>query len=135
MSLDEYVRKRNFSNTPEPAPQSVKSTKPSKSLPRFYVQRHDATRLHYDFRLEIGGTLKSWAVPKGPTLDPAQRHLAAHVEDHPLDYGNFEGNIPAGNYGAGSVMLWDRGTFEVLDDLPPEQQLARGDLKFRLHGE
>ena len=132
--LEEYARKRNFSNTPEPSPAGKKSKGASKQ-PYFCVQRHDATRLHYDFRLEIGGTLKSWAVPKGPTLDPSVRHLAAHVEDHPLDYGDFEGNIPAGNYGAGCVMLWDRGTFEVLDDLPPEQQLERGDLKFRLHGE
>jgi bifunctional non-homologous end joining protein LigD len=99
------------------------------------VQRHDATRLHYDFRLEIDGVLKSWAIPKGPSLDPGVRHLAAHVEDHPIDYGGFEGNIPAGNYGAGSVMLWDRGTFELLGDLPAADQLAKGDLKFRLHGE
>jgi bifunctional non-homologous end joining protein LigD len=132
--LEEYARKRNFSNTPEPSP-TGKESKGASKQPYFCVQRHDATRLHYDFRLEIGGTLKSWAVPKGPTLDPSVRHLAAHVEDHPPDYGDFEGNIPAGNYGAGSVMLWDRGTFEVLDDLPPEQQLERGDLKFRLHGE
>jgi bifunctional non-homologous end joining protein LigD len=132
MALDEYAAKRRFQNTPEPPPSQKQST------PRanyFCVQRHDATRLHYDFRLEIGGVLKSWAVPKGPTLDPAVRHLAAHVEDHPVDYGDFEGNIPAGNYGAGSVMLWDRGTFEVLGDMDAQGQLARGDLKFRLHGE
>lgn len=136
MALDEYRQKRNFSNTPEPAPSTQgKSKGAAKKLPYFCVQRHDATRLHYDFRLEIGGTLKSWAVPKGPTLDPSVRHLAAHVEDHPLEYGDFEGNIPEGNYGAGSVMLWDRGNFEVLDDLRPEQQLERGDLKFRLHGQ
>jgi bifunctional non-homologous end joining protein LigD len=129
--LGEYAAKRTFSQTPEPPP-SVQST-PGANY--FCVQRHDATRLHYDFRLEIDGVLKSWAVPKGPTLDPGVRHFAAHVEDHPLEYGGFEGNIPAGNYGAGSVMLWDRGTFEVLDDLPALDQLARGDLKFRLHGE
>lgn len=137
MSLEEYARKRNFRNTPEPAPGAAtkESTKTAKKLPYFCVQRHDATRLHYDLRLEIGGTLKSWAVPKGPTLDPASRRLAAHVEDHPIEYGSFEGNIPEGNYGAGSVMLWDRGGFEVLGDAPAEEQYARGDFKFRLHGE
>jgi bifunctional non-homologous end joining protein LigD len=136
MPLEEYSRKRKFSDTPEPSPSTPKGSKPrAKTGPRFCVQRHDATRLHYDFRLEIGGTLKSWAVPKGPSLDPSLKHLAAMVEDHPLEYGDFEGTIPAGNYGAGSVMLWDCGTFDVLDDLPPEQQLARGDFKFRLHGE
>jgi bifunctional non-homologous end joining protein LigD len=134
--LEEYDRKRDFSNTSEPPPSSSDvSTRRATTLPGFCVQRHDATRLHYDFRLEIGGTLKSWAVPKGPSLDPTVRHLAAHVEDHPLEYGVFEGNIPPGNYGAGSVMLWDRGTFEVLDKPAAEEQFARGDLKFRLHGE
>jgi bifunctional non-homologous end joining protein LigD len=132
MPLDEYAAKRKFENTPEPPPGKAKSTAPSNY---FCVQRHDATRLHYDFRLEIDGVLKSWAVPKGPTLDPGSRHFAAHVEDHPVDYGGFEGNIPAGNYGAGSVMLWDRGTFELLGDTPGVEQIARGDLKFRLHGE
>jgi len=133
MPLEEYAAKRRFSKTPEPAPTHAKSSKFPANY--FCVQRHDATRLHYDFRLEVSGVLKSWAVPKGPTLDPAEKHLAAHVEDHPVDYGDFEGNIPAGNYGAGSVMLWDRGTFDLLGDLPAEQQLARGDFKFRLHGE
>ncbi|HCC56679.1 MAG TPA: ATP-dependent DNA ligase, partial [Solibacterales bacterium] len=133
MSLKEYARKRRFEETPEPKPGPISAK--STANPRFFVQRHHASHLHYDFRLEIAGTLKSWAVPKGPTLDPSVKHFAAMVEDHPLDYGNFEGNIPAGNYGAGSVMLWDRGTFEMLGDLPPEKQLERGDFKFRLHGE
>ena len=132
MPLEEYAAKRRFENTPEPPP----SKETSKSAASYFcVQRHDATRLHYDFRLEIDGVLKSWAVPKGPTLDPAMKHLAAHVEDHPVEYGSFEGNIPKGNYGAGSVMLWDRGTFELLGDTAGADQIARGDLKFRLHGE
>jgi len=131
MPLEEYARKRQFEKTPEP-PGRVKST-PGANY--FCVQRHDATRLHYDFRLEIDGVLKSWAVPKGPTLDPGQRHFAAHVEDHPLDYGDFEGTIPAGNYGAGSVMLWDQGTFDLLGEVSGAEQIARGDLKFRLHGQ
>lgn len=101
----------------------------------FCVQRHDATHLHYDFRLEIDGTLKSWAVPKGPSLDPAVKHFAAQVEDHPIDYGDFEGNIPKGNYGGGSVMLWDRGTFDLIGEESGEAQIARGDLKFELHGD
>jgi len=132
MPLEEYVAKRKFSATPEPAPGK---TAPNASGNYFCVQRHDATRLHYDFRLEIDGVLKSWAVPKGPSLDPALKHLAAHVEDHPVEYGDFEGNIPSGNYGAGSVMLWDRGTFDLLGDVDGLAQIARGDLKFRLHGE
>jgi len=130
MPLEEYARKRRFSHTPEPAPGGKQG-----SGNYFCVQRHDATRLHYDFRLEIDGVLKSWAVPKGPTLDPTVKHFAAHVEDHPVEYGDFEGTIPAGNYGAGSVMLWDSGTFELLGDASGAEQLARGDLKFRLHGE
>ena len=136
MSLREYVRKRKFDQTPEPAPTEVDPS-PPKPEPhgRFYIQRHDATRLHYDFRLEIDGTLKSWAVPKGPSLVPLTKSLAMHVEDHPLDYGEFEGNIPKGNYGGGSVMLWDRGTFDLLGTGSAAEQIARGDLKFRLHGE
>ncbi len=132
MSLNEYVRKRSFGSTPEPEPAGPRASTGGNS---FCVQRHDATRLHYDFRLEVDGTLKSWAIPKGPTLDPTPKRLAAMVEDHPLEYGNFEGNIPKGNYGAGSVMLWDRGTYETLGDKSPEEQLARGDFKFKLHGE
>src|SRR6202140_5509083 len=130
MALEEYKRKRRFEETPEPPPRVA-----TKAGNRFVVQKHDATRLHYDFRLEMEGVLKSWAVPKGPSLNPADKRLAMHVEDHPLDYGNFEGNIPAGNYGAGSVMLWDRGTYELLGDLAAKAQMERGDLKFRLHGE
>jgi len=122
MSLKEYAQKRTFSKTPEPKPSKVSA--PAGDF--FCVQRHHATRLHYDFRLEINGALASWAVPKGPSLNPADKRLAMHVEDHPLDYGNFEGNIPAGNYGAGSVMLWDRGTYELLGDLPAKAQMERG---------
>src|ERR1017187_4510647 len=133
MSLDEYAAKRRFEKTPEPPP-SVRKSNPA-AKPYFCVQRHDATRLHYDFRLEIDGVLKSWAVPKGSSLDPTVKVFAAHVEGHPLEYGDFEGNIPAGNYGGGSVMLWDRGTFDLLGDVAGEAQLARGDLKSRLHGE
>lgn len=132
MSLEEYAAKRRFEKTPEPPPGSIKG---KQAANYFCVQRHDATRLHYDFRLAMDGVLKSWAIPKGPTLDPAVKHFAAHVEDHPIEYGDFEGNIPPGNYGAGSVMLWDRGTYELLGDTPGAEQFARGDLKFRLHGE
>jgi bifunctional non-homologous end joining protein LigD len=131
MSLEEYKRKRNFAETPEPAAGEASADEGS----RFYVQRHHASHLHYDFRMEVEGTLKSWAVPKGPTLDPAPKHFAAMVEDHPLDYGNFEGNIPKGNYGAGSVMLWDRGTYELIGELDASRQIAKGDFKFKLHGE
>ena len=133
VSLKEYVRKRKFENTPEPAPTAVEPAERTQG--RLFIQRHDATRLHYDLRLEIGGTLKSWAVPKGPSQVPLSKQLAMHVEDHPLSYGDFEGNIPQGNYGAGSVMLWDVGTFEVLKDGDGEAQLARGDLKFRANGQ
>ena len=141
MSLDEYKRKRRFEATPEPPPKVDK-----KSKHRFVVQRHHATRLHYDFRLEMDGVLKSWAVPKGPSLDPVDKRLAMQVEDHPVSYFDFEGTIPEGNYGAGTVMVWDVGTWEPLSPIPFDGQylpgsdkeaaamLEKGDLKFRLHG-
>ena len=133
MGLKEYARKRHFDKTPEP-----KGNEPAHAKEKregfFCVQRHDATRLHYDFRLEINGVLVSWAVPKGPSLDRTRKALAMKVEDHPLEYGTFEGNIPEGNYGAGSVMLWDQGTWELLGEPDAQAQLDRGDLKFVLHG-
>src|SRR3954462_13486877 len=132
MSLSDYSRKRKFAKTPEPPPPEAA---PAITGKRFCVQRHSARRLHYDLRLELNGVLLSWAGPKGPTLDPGEKRLAVRVEDHPIAYGDFEGTIPAGNYGAGSVLLWDRGTYELLGKDPAEAQLERGDFKFRLHGE
>ena len=130
MSLEEYRRKRVFTRTPEP-PAEVQSGEGN----RFFIQRHSARRLHYDLRLEMDGVLKSWALPNGPTLDPEQKRLAVQVEDHPLDYGSFEGTIPAGNYGAGKVILWDRGTYEILGDKARGEQWKAGDLKIRFHGQ
>lgn len=129
MGLREYQRKRNFSRTPEPEG-SVRASSEGHS---YVIHKHAARRLHYDLRLELDGVLVSWAIPKGPSLDPKERRLAVHVEDHPLEYGSFEGNIPKGEYGAGTVLLWDRGTWEPIGD--PHEGLRRGDFKFRLQGE
>lgn len=136
--LKQYKAKRSFDDTPEPKAK-IKS---SKGLPIFVVQKHDATRLHYDFRLEHDGVLLSWAVPKGPSLNPADKRLAIQVEDHPFDYRDFEGIIPKGNYGAGTVMVWDEGTYSVPDadtkkDIAKaiSAGLKKGHLQFILHGE
>jgi bifunctional non-homologous end joining protein LigD len=133
VTLDEYRRKRRFGKTPEPPGRSRRRRR--KNV--FVVQKHDASRLHYDFRLEIDGALASWAVPKGPSMSATEKRLAVRTEDHPLDYGEFEGTIPEGEYGAGTVMLWDRGEFlpGPDDPLPPAEQLERGELKFVLLGE
>ena len=130
MGLQRYKEKRNFRATPEPKGK-VKSRKRGALM--FVIQKHDATRLHYDFRLELEGVLKSWAVPKGIPTTKGERRLAMHVEDHPRDYGDFEGIIPEGNYGAGSVMVWDTGTWEPVSD-DPLKALRAGKLKFVLHG-
>ncbi len=160
--LEEYQRKRRFDRTPEPSgkpepvagkdqnepsPAAKRTRLPKPKLPHlevrpgqehgdtFVVQKHRATRLHYDFRLAIDGTLKSWAVPKGPSQSHADKRLAVQTEDHPLDYANFEGKIPEGNYGAGTVMVWDRGTFHVEGNLDALKQLEKGEIKFSLNGE
>src|SRR3954464_9646870 len=128
-SLSPYWKKRDFGITSEPRGEVARAGKQLS----FVIQKHAATRLHYDFRLELDGTLKSWAVPKGPSLDPNDKRMAVHVEDHPIDYGGFEGSIPAGQYGAGDVIVWDRGTWEPVGDA--RAGYAAGKLKFRLHGE
>src|SRR5215472_5368711 len=149
-NLDEYRRKRRFDRTPEPSGEPEKPKKGSR-LPKpklglearpaseygdtFVVQKHSATRLHYDFRLAVDGTLKSWAVPKGPSLNTSDKRLAVQTEDHPLEYGGFEGNIPEGSYGAGTVMVWDRGGFVTEGNLNAIQQLQKGEIKFILNGE
>src|SRR5260370_29666618 len=161
--LEEYKRKRGFDRTPEPSgepepsgrpvqpakpePLGKRTRLPKQKLPQvegrpgadhgdtFVVQKHRATRLHYDFRLAIDGTLKSWAVPKGPSQCHADKRLAVQTEDHALDYANFEGKIPECNYGAGTVMVWDRGTFHVEGNLDALKQLEEGEIKFSLNGE
>ncbi|WDU65148.1 DNA ligase D [Pseudomonas poae] len=130
--LSEYNRKRDFEITAEPAGSAPAGKRRASAL-SFVIQKHDARNLHYDFRLELGGVLLSWAVPKGPSLDPSQKRLAVHVEDHPLSYGSFEGSIPAGQYGAGEVIVWDRGIWQPHDD--PRKAYAAGKLKFTLVGE
>ena len=139
MSLSLYKKKRKFSETPEPEGKE----KSSVSGLKFVIQKHDASHLHYDFRLEMKGVLKSWAVPKGPSLNPADKRLAMMVEDHPYDYGDFEGIIPEGNYGGGTVIVWDEGIYEPMQNeglgIKKQeklllQQLHKGDLKLNLHG-
>ena len=136
VALTLYKKKRSFKDTPEPT-----GGKASGQALRFVIQKHDASRLHYDFRLEMEGVLKSWAVPKGPSLNPQDKRLAMMVEDHPYDYRTFEGIIPEGNYGAGTVIVWDEGTYETLDGGTKKeqeksllQQLKKGSLKIRMHG-
>ena len=141
MSLSQYKKKRSFNDTPEP--EGKKKSISKKGL-RFVVQKHDATNLHYDFRLEMEGVLKSWAIPKGPSLNPEDKRLAMMVEDHPYDYRTFEGTIPAGNYGAGTVMVWDEGTYDAMfhetetvksQEKVLLEELKKGDVKVTLHGE
>lgn len=133
MPLDEYRKKRNFSETPEPA--GRKAAGGRSRQPIFVVQKHAATTLHYDFRLEIDGVLASWAVPKGPSMTPSDRRLAIRTEDHPMEYASFQGIIPEGHYGAGMVMIWDSGTYQVEGDVPAGEQLSAGELKFTLNGQ
>ncbi len=132
MSLREYRQKRRFDVTPEPVGRPGPPAEATARL-RYVVQKHQATHLHYDFRLEWNGALLSWAVPKGPSLDPSVKRLAMRVEDHPLDYADFEGVIPEGEYGGGTVMVWDRGTWTP-DDQDVDAALRRGELKFTLQG-
>src|SRR3954451_10857119 len=129
MSLSLYNKKRHFNETKEPEGKQ----KSGKGALRFVVQKHDASHVHYDFRLELQGALKSWAVPKGPSLDPAVKRMGMRVEDHPISYAGFEGSIPAKQYGAGDVIVWDRGLWKPHGDAA--EGLRRGKLKFELHGE
>jgi bifunctional non-homologous end joining protein LigD len=131
MSLTAYRSNRVFANTPEPVGRVRRGSRSR----IFVVQKHDASRLHYDFRLAVNGVLASWAVPKGPSMKPADKRLAVRTEDHPLEYAKFEGVIPPGQYGAGTVMVWDLGKYEPLENQPPEEQLARGKIHIALLGE
>jgi len=128
--LKKYREMRDFAQTPEPAGGKPKKGK----LPMFVIQKHHASRLHYDFRLEMEGVLKSWAVPKGPSYDPGTKRLAMMTEDHPYDYGSFEGVIPAGNYGAGNVIIWDTGTYELTEPEDGVQGIKQGKLAFKMFG-
>ncbi len=136
--LEEYRRRRDFRRTNEP---STRGRKSGSAKPSFVIQQHDATAMHYDFRLEADGVLKSWAVPKGPSTDPREKRLAVQTEDHPLEYAAFEGVIPEGQYGAGPVLIWDRGWYENLtendegEEKPVSEAVDAGHVKFRLHGE
>lgn len=130
MALTEYKKKRKFDKTPEPGPKE----KRTRTGRLFVIQKHRATQLHYDFRLEVDGVLKSWAVPKGPSLDPTVRRLAMQVEDHPVDYAKFEGVIPEGEYGGGTVMVWDYGTYKPENTDDVSLALRKGELKFSLNG-
>jgi DNA ligase D-like protein (predicted 3'-phosphoesterase) len=137
-SLSDYQRKRDFRKTGEP--KGARSGKQKGEHPLFVIQRHEASSLHFDFRLEVDGVLKSWAVPKGPSPDPREKRLATPTEDHPMEYADFEGVIPEDEYGAGSVVVWDTGTYENLtehqgDELSMDDALDRGHAKVRLHGE
>lgn len=130
--LKKYKEKRDFERTPEP----VSGEKSSSKTPRFVIQKHDASKLHYDLRLEVGNVLKSWAIPKGPSTDPGQKRLAVPTEDHPLDYINFEGIIPEGNYGAGAVIVWDTGTYRNLkEEIPIDKAVKDGHVDIWLEGE
>ncbi|MDI6724094.1 MAG: DNA polymerase ligase N-terminal domain-containing protein [Methanobacterium sp.] len=130
--LKKYKEKRDFERTPEP----VSGEKSSSKNPKFVIQKHDASKLHYDLRLEVGNVLKSWAIPKGPSTDPGQKRLAVPTEDHPLDYINFEGIIPEGNYGAGTVIVWDTGTYRNLKEkIPMDKAVEEGHVDIWLEGE
>ncbi len=129
--LKKYKEKRDFDKTPEP----VSSKKKAFDSQRFVVQKHDASKLHYDFRLEVNGVLKSWAIPKGPSTDPSQKRLAIPTEDHPIDYINFEGIIPEGNYGAGIVIVWDTGTYKNKENVDMAQSIDKGHVDIVLEGE